>query len=200
MLQAWTKKVVSKDDWEKKLAAVKVAKEDMNRLVMNFLVTEVSYRHLSTLLYLLSSCYVIRAAALSLENELPPPLLQQGYVEAAESFLKESNTKSGVDLAAITDRMEIRKAVQSGDIQDAIERVNDLNPEVAFFVHTACSTAIYHVCITRLSHHKIACNVGMACRFWRSSTSCPFTCSSSVSLNSLDRARRKRPWNMPKST
>lgn len=44
MLQAWTKKVVSKDDWEKKLAAVKVAKEDMNRLVMNFLVTEVNYR------------------------------------------------------------------------------------------------------------------------------------------------------------
>jgi len=35
-----------------------------------------------------------------------------------------------VDLAAITDRMEIRKAVQSSDIQQAIERVNDLNPEV----------------------------------------------------------------------
>lgn len=58
-------------------------------------------------------------------------MLQQGYVEAAESFSKESNTQPGVDLAAITDRMEIRKAVQSGDIQDAIERVNDLNPEVA---------------------------------------------------------------------
>lgn len=57
-------------------------------------------------------------------------MLSKGYVEAAESFCKESNTKPGVDLAAITDRMEIRKAVQSGDIQDAIERVNDLNPEV----------------------------------------------------------------------
>lgn len=40
-MQGWTKKVVSKDDWEKKLAAVKVYKEDMNNLVMNFLVTEV---------------------------------------------------------------------------------------------------------------------------------------------------------------
>ena len=39
--QGWTKKVVSKDDWEKKLAAVKVYKEDMNKLVMDFLVTEV---------------------------------------------------------------------------------------------------------------------------------------------------------------
>jgi len=41
-VQAWTKKTVSKDDWEKKLAAVKIYKEDMNKLVMNFLVTEVS--------------------------------------------------------------------------------------------------------------------------------------------------------------
>lgn len=40
-MQAWTKKVISKDDWEKKLAAVKVYKEDMNKLVMDFLVTEV---------------------------------------------------------------------------------------------------------------------------------------------------------------
>ncbi|KAL3157721.1 Glucose-induced degradation complex subunit [Trebouxia sp. C0010 RCD-2024] len=91
--EAWTKKVISKDDWEKKLAAVKVYKEDMNKLVMDFLVTE-------------------------------------GYVDAADIFQKESNTKPGVDLAAITDRMEIRKAVQSGDIQQAIERVNDLNPEI----------------------------------------------------------------------
>ena len=56
--------------------------------------------------------------------------LVQGYVDAAEVFHKESDTKPGVDLAAITDRMQIRKAVQSGDIQQAIERVNDLNPEV----------------------------------------------------------------------
>ena len=40
-IQGWTKKVVSKDDWEKKLATVKVYKEDMNKLVMDFLVTEV---------------------------------------------------------------------------------------------------------------------------------------------------------------
>ena len=40
-MQAWTKKVISKDDWDKKLANVKVYKEDMNKLVMDFLVTEV---------------------------------------------------------------------------------------------------------------------------------------------------------------
>ena len=41
-MQAWSRRSVSKDDWEKKLAAVKIYKEDMNKLVMNFLVTEAS--------------------------------------------------------------------------------------------------------------------------------------------------------------
>ena len=45
-------------------------------------------------------------------------------------FMAESGTQPGVDLPAITDRMQIRKALQSGNIEDAIDRVNDLNPEV----------------------------------------------------------------------
>ena len=51
-------------------------------------------------------------------------------MEAAQTFQQESLTQPGIDLAAITDRMEIRKAVQSGNVEEAIERVNDLNPEV----------------------------------------------------------------------
>ena len=70
--QAWTKKTISKDDWEKKLAAVKIYKEDMNKLVMNFLVTEAS----STLweIYALQQCtllalYVSMCSALVLRLE-----------------------------------------------------------------------------------------------------------------------------------
>lgn len=37
-----------------------------------------------------------------------------------------------IDLATITDRMAVKKAVQSGNVEDAIEKVNDLNPEVGF--------------------------------------------------------------------
>lgn len=36
-------KTIPAEVWEGKLAAVKVSKEDMNRLVMNFLVTEVRW-------------------------------------------------------------------------------------------------------------------------------------------------------------
>ena len=35
-----------------------------------------------------------------------------------------------IDLATITDRMAVRKAVQNGNVEDAIEKVNDLNFEV----------------------------------------------------------------------
>jgi len=35
-----------------------------------------------------------------------------------------------VDLGEIAGRMEIRAALQSGRVEDAIDRVNDLDPEV----------------------------------------------------------------------
>ncbi|XP_019420262.1 PREDICTED: glucose-induced degradation protein 8 homolog isoform X2 [Lupinus angustifolius] len=87
-----SKKVITREEWEKKLNDVKIRKEDMNKLVMNFFVTE-------------------------------------GFVEAAEKFRKESGTEH-IDLATITDRMAVKKAVQSGNVDDAIEKVNDLNPEI----------------------------------------------------------------------
>ncbi|MED6125914.1 hypothetical protein PIB30_073205, partial [Stylosanthes scabra] len=79
-------------EWEKKLNDVKIRKEDMNKLIMNFLVTK-------------------------------------GYVVAAEKFQMESGTELDIDLATISDRMAVKKAVQSGNVEDAIKKVNDLNPE-----------------------------------------------------------------------
>ena len=40
LTQAAWKKVIRREDWEKKLSDVRIRKEDMNELVMNFLVTE----------------------------------------------------------------------------------------------------------------------------------------------------------------
>ncbi len=104
-LQSSSKLTLSPEQWEARLAAVDVPKADMNRLIMNFLVTE-------------------------------------GYVEAARAFEQESGTPPGVELGAITDRMEIRKAVHSGNVEQAIERVNDLNPEVR--VHGIVKAACLH--------------------------------------------------------
>ncbi|KAI5004098.1 hypothetical protein ZWY2020_031341 [Hordeum vulgare] len=90
---ATSKKVVTRDEWEGKLRDAKIRKEDMNRLVMNFLVTE-------------------------------------GLVDAAHRFRLESGTQPEIDLATITDRMEVKKAVQSGNVLEAVERINDLNPTI----------------------------------------------------------------------
>jgi hypothetical protein len=39
-----------------------------------------------------------------------------------------------IDLATITDRMEVKQAVQLGNVQQAIEKTNDLNPTVRFYI------------------------------------------------------------------
>lgn len=39
-VKAASKKVITREEWEKKFNDVKIRKEDMNKLVMNFLVTE----------------------------------------------------------------------------------------------------------------------------------------------------------------
>ncbi|TPX41295.1 hypothetical protein SeMB42_g05317 [Synchytrium endobioticum] len=87
------KKVIPRDEWEKKLDEVKINKNDLNRLVMNYLVIE-------------------------------------GYKDAAEKFAAESGLPPSIDLAHIEERMNIRNAIQSGNIEEAIERVNDLDPDI----------------------------------------------------------------------
>lgn len=91
--EAATKKMISREEWERRLGEVRIRKEDMNKLVMNFLVTE-------------------------------------GYVDSAERFQMESGTSPEIDLGTITERMAVRKAVQCGNVEDAIDKVNDLNPEI----------------------------------------------------------------------
>ncbi|GAA0175680.1 scaffold/adaptor protein [Lithospermum erythrorhizon] len=90
---ASSKKVITRDEWEKRLNVVNINTEDMNKLVMNYFVTE-------------------------------------GFVEAADKFRSETGLEPEIDLSSITDRMAVKKAVQAGNVQDAIEKVNDLNPEI----------------------------------------------------------------------
>ena len=57
-------------------------------------------------------------------------LVIEGYKDAAEQFSIESHIRPPVDLSAISDRMSIRHSIQSGQVEQAMERVNDLDPEV----------------------------------------------------------------------
>ena len=58
-------------------------------------------------------------------------LVIEGYKDAAEHFAAETGVRPPGDLALIQDRMEIRRAIQNGRVVEAIEMVNELNPEVS---------------------------------------------------------------------
>ncbi|KAJ1909546.1 hypothetical protein IWQ60_011115 [Tieghemiomyces parasiticus] len=57
-------------------------------------------------------------------------LVIEGYKDAAQKFGEECGMSSNSDLDFIEERMRIRFAVQSGNIEEAVERVNDLDPEI----------------------------------------------------------------------
>lgn len=57
-------------------------------------------------------------------------LVIEGYKVSAEEFSQEAGLPPPVDFESIEGRMNIREALQRGDVEDAITRVNDLNPEV----------------------------------------------------------------------
>ena len=57
--------------------------------------------------------------------------VSQGYPQAAQKFAIEANMHPMPDVHSITQRVEIRHAIHSGDIQSAIERINEYNPQVS---------------------------------------------------------------------
>ncbi len=59
-------------------------------------------------------------------------LVSEGYPSAAQKFALEANIQPQVDVESIRERVEIRNAIYGGDIQSAIEKINELNPQVSF--------------------------------------------------------------------
>lgn len=57
-------------------------------------------------------------------------LVSEGYPRAAEKFAKEANIQLPLEEESIQSRVEIRQAIHAGDIDTAITKINDLNPQV----------------------------------------------------------------------
>ena len=72
-------------------------------------------------------------------------LVSEGYPRAAEKFAKEANIQLPLEEESIQSRVEIRRAIHAGDIDTAITKINDLNPQV-------CDTS------TCTSHHLAGLN------------------------------------------
>jgi hypothetical protein len=57
-------------------------------------------------------------------------LVSEGYPRAAEKFAKEANIQLPLEEESIQSRVEIRQAIHAGNIDTAITKINDLNPQV----------------------------------------------------------------------
>ncbi|KAF8475701.1 CTLH/CRA C-terminal to lish motif domain-containing protein [Kalaharituber pfeilii] len=57
-------------------------------------------------------------------------LIIEGYEAAASKFAQEANLSPQLQFYGIQERVQIRNAIHSGDIQTAIERINELYPEI----------------------------------------------------------------------
>ncbi|EEP75877.1 conserved hypothetical protein [Uncinocarpus reesii 1704] len=57
-------------------------------------------------------------------------LVTNGYPLAARKFAVEANLRPQAAIESIQERVDIRNAIHSGDIQSAIEKINELNPRI----------------------------------------------------------------------
>ncbi|KAL8832302.1 MAG: hypothetical protein Q9191_000356 [Dirinaria sp. TL-2023a] len=79
--------------FEKRVDEIKLSKDDLNGLVMDYLISE-------------------------------------GYPDAAAKFAKEANVSSRVDVDTVHERVEIRNLIYREKIQEAIEKINEINPQL----------------------------------------------------------------------
>lgn len=68
-------------------------------------------------------------------------LTMEGYPNAAEKFSKEANLHPQQDVSSIRARQAIQNCIHSGNIQSAIETLNELDPEVSIL----CLPAFIHI-------------------------------------------------------
>ncbi|KAK4691835.1 glucose-induced degradation protein 8, partial [Lecanoromycetidae sp. Uapishka_2] len=57
-------------------------------------------------------------------------LITEGYPSAAQKFAHEANIEPMPDLESIQERVSVRESIHSGDINAAIEMINELDPQL----------------------------------------------------------------------
>lgn len=58
-------------------------------------------------------------------------LVSEGYPGAAEKFAQETNLPGPVDNESIRERVQVRNAIHGGRLDEAIELINEIDPEVS---------------------------------------------------------------------
>ena len=79
-------------------------------------------------------------------------LTAEGYPSAADKFSKEANLKPIEQQESVRLRNQIKHDIHLGSIQDAIEALNELNPQVSDFYLPQISSYACHD-YTSFMHH-----------------------------------------------
>lgn len=111
---------MTREEWMDKVNNVHIQRADMNRLIMNYLVTG----DVSVNVYI---CQYLQVTRTYLQVIV---CLTEGFKEAAEKFRVESGIEPSVDLDSLDERIKIREMILKGQIQDAIALINSLHPEL----------------------------------------------------------------------
>ena len=83
-------------------------------------------------------------------------LITNGYPAAAKKFAVEANIQPNEDVDSIQERVDIRTAIHLGDIQSAVEKINELNPQVrtiSFLIPTTTHLPFFYD-YTSFMHHS----------------------------------------------
>jgi hypothetical protein len=90
-------KSITSEKWSEELNKLRVSRQIMNKLVLNYLIIE-------------------------------------GYKNAAEKFMRETGISIIYDKDLLEKRMFIRTLIMLGKIDEAINEINDINPEVNYLI------------------------------------------------------------------
>lgn len=131
------KRTITNDEWERSLSQIQVDKNDLNALVMNYLIVEgykdaaeIFAKESSALDDMNSSDHANNGANHGGENQNVSESSTTTTTTAAAASSTTTMTHQH-QLDTITDRVHIRNLIlQQGKIEEAIDRVNDLNPEI----------------------------------------------------------------------
>ena len=80
-------------------------------------------------------------------------LTTEGYPNAAAKFSTEANLQPHQDYASIQARQNIQNYIHSGNIQAAIECLNDLDPAVSSSPHTVFKISFQMITSRVYMHH-----------------------------------------------
>jgi len=72
----------------------------------------------------------VRVSKADLNNLVMNYLIVEGYQGAAIKFAQEANITAQFHYHGISERVNIRNAIHSGDISSAIQMINNLNPQI----------------------------------------------------------------------